>query len=250
MKTKYFILIIVFLIFGNTYAQNTISDLQNFAKSADMNCYLNRIKKNIADCHKAQCEFFKVPETTNPPKVEFLNGKTIPMLTVQFVNMEKFDLSENVYSHITIDSTRVFTLACVDNNMNVLAFANYYNGIYAYSEVKAEHPEQIVKLEQVINNINSYEPETILFCHTLKDFHDLNSFMFIKQSKIYVYRVIEGDVFELNDYIRQFFQLDKVYSLSTTNVPFFYQHYDKEKPTRQTGNTPEKYKMLCPSVTK
>lgn len=248
MKTKYITLLITFLMLGNSYAQNTVSNLQNFVKNADMNCYMAKIQKNISDCHKAQCDYFKVPVTTNPPKVGFLKGKTVPMLVVQFVNMDNYDLSKNIYDHITIDSTRVFTLACVDNNMNVLAFANYYDGTYAYSEVKTERPEQIERLEQVIKNINSQEPETILFCHSLKDFHDLNSFMFIKAGKIYVYRVVEGDVFELNEYIRQFFQEDKIHSLSNTNVPFIYQHYDKVKPTRKTGDTPEKYKMLCQPV--
>ncbi|MDR1090404.1 MAG: hypothetical protein LBL79_04945 [Prevotella sp.] len=245
MKTKYITLIIALLTFGNIYSQNTVSDLHNFVKNADMDCYLAKIQKNVLDCHKAQCEYFKVPDTTNPPKVEFLKGKTVPMLVVQFVNMDNYDLGKDIYDHITIDSTRVFTLACVDNNMNVLAFANYYDGTYAYTEVNAERPEDVEKLEQVINNINSQGPETILFCHSLKNFHDLNSFMFIKAGKIYVYRVIEADVFELNDYIRQFFQEEKIRSLSNTNVPFMYQHYDKVKPIRKTGDTPEKYKMLC-----
>lgn len=250
MKTKCFIIIVSLVLFGNIFAQNKVSDLQHFVEEADMNCYLSKIQKNVLDCHKAQCEYFKVPDTTNPPKIEFLKGKTVPMLTIQFVNMESYDTSENIYDHITIDSTRVFTLACIDDNMNVLAFANYFDGTYAYSEVKAERPEQVERLEQVIKNINSQQPETILFCHSLKNFHDLNSFMFIKEGKIYVYRVIEGDAFELNDYIKQFLPQDKIRNLSITNVPFIYQHYDKAKPTRSTGDTSEKYKMLCLAISK
>ena len=246
MKTKYFTLIIAFLFFGNIHSQDIVSGLQKFYKEADMDCYIGKIRKNVLDCHKAQCEYWKVPETTNPPKIELLKGKTVPMLTVQFVDMEGFDFDENIYDHITIDSTRVFTLACMDDQMNVLAFANYYDGTYAYTEVKGERPEQIERLEQVIRNIDSHGPELILFCHSLKNFHDLNSFMYIRNDKIYVYRVSENDVFELNDYVRQFFPMDKVRGLNNTLVPFVQQHYDREKPSRRTGNAPDRYRMLCP----
>jgi hypothetical protein len=240
-----------------------------------MNCYVSKIQKNVLDCYKAQCEFWKVDESVNPPKIELLKGKTVPMLVVQFVDMENFDFNENIYDHITIDSTRVFTLACVDGEMNVLAFANYYDGTYAYMDIKPEaknEPEklrlqddvekfssEILKLEdveeegklrQVIRNINNLQPEVILFCHSLKNFYDLNSFMYIKDGKIYVYRVNEGDVFELNEYVRQFFTVGKVRSLNNTAVPFIYQFYGKQNSSRRTGSISTNQNMICAPILK
>lgn len=223
MKTKYITLIIALLLCGNTYAQHIVSDLQKFYKDADMNHYLGKIQQNMLDCHKAQCEYWNVPESTNPPNMDLLKGKTIPMLAVRFVDMESYDSTEDIYNHITIDSTRVFTLACVDKNMTVLAFANYYDGTYAYTDVKGERPGQIEKLEQVIKEINNHKPETILFCHSLRTAHDLNSFMYIKNNKIYVYRVNEGDTVELNDYVDRFLTERQTRNLSKIAVPFVLQ---------------------------
>lgn len=244
MKTKYITLVIALLLCGNLYSQGIVSDLQKFYRDADMSYYMGKIQKNVSDCYKAQCEMWKVDESTNPPKIDLLKGETVPMLAVQFIDMENFDSAGNIYNHIAIDSTRVFTLACVDDNMTVQAFANYYDGTYAYTDVKGERPEHIEKLEQVIKGINSHDPKIILFCHSLRSDNNLNSFMFIRNNEIYVYRVNEGDAIELNDYVKQFFTMEKVHNLDQTSVPFVQQYYDKEKPNRRAGRTPDKYKML------
>ncbi|GAB6010247.1 hypothetical protein [Dysgonomonas reticulitermitis] len=250
MKIKYLALITGLLFCGNIFSQDIVSSLKKFYEEADMDYYKGEIQKNVLDCHKAQCEYWKVDESTNPPNIGLLNGITVPMLVIQFVDMENFNNDENIYSHITIDSSRVFTLACVDDQMNVLAFANYYDGTYAYTEVESERPEDKEKLGQVIKNINNHGPEAILFCHSLKRPRDLNSFMYIKNDKIYVYRVNEGDVFELNNYMKQFLPEEKVRRLNNTFVPFVRQYYNKETPSRRTGNTPAKYKVLRPQVLK
>ena len=250
MKVKYLTLTLGLLLCGNIFSQDVISGLKKFYEEADMKCYLDRIEKNVKDCYKAQCEYWKVDESVNPPKVNFKKDKMVPMLAIQFVDMENYDYSENIYNHITLDSTRVFTLAYVDDEMNVFAFANYYDGEYAYTEVKSERPSDREKLEQVIKNINKHDPEIILFCSSLKGFRDLNSFMYIKGDSIYVYHVNKDDVYELNDYVRQFLTVEKIHSLNNTPIPFAYQFFNKDKPNRRTGNAPEKLKMMCEKTSK
>jgi hypothetical protein len=195
MKTKDLILLLVGLLFcGNAFSQDVISRLKTFYDEADMDYYTGIIEKNVWDWYKAQCVKWNVAESVNPPRTDLLKGNTVPMLAVQFVDMEDFDLGENIYDHITIDSTRVFTLACVDNQIKVQAFANYYDGTYAWMDLNSVRPGDIEILGQVIKNINEQQPELILFCHSMKRPRDLNSFMYIKDGLIYVYRAKEDDV--------------------------------------------------------
>lgn len=250
MKIRIASLLIGLLFCGNIFSQDIISRLKTFYNDADMDYYTGIIEKNVWDCYKAQCDKWNVDESVNPPRTDLLKGKTVPMLALQFVNMEDFDLGENIYDHIAIDSTRVFTLACVDDQMKVLAFANYYDGTYAWSDMESVRPGDAEKLEPVIRNINERQPELILFCHSLKRPRDLNSFMYIKDGLIYVYRVNEDEVFELNDYIRQFFTNEDIRNLGYTDVPFIYQFYEKQEPLRRTGTAPESRKMISSPVMK
>lgn len=239
MKTKDLILLLVGLLFcGNIFSQDIISRLKTFYNEADMDYYTGIIEKNVWDCYKAQCVKWNVAESVNPPRTDLLKGNTVPMLAVQFADMEDFDLGENIYDHITIDSNRVFTLACVDDQMKVLAFANYYDGTYAWTDLNSVRPGEIEILGQVIKNINERQPELILFCHSMKRPRDLNSFMYIKDGLIYVYSVKEDDVIELNNYVGLFFTNEDVRNLGYTDVPFVQQFYEKEAPRRRTGTAP------------
>lgn len=235
MKTRNIILLIGLLFCGNVFSQDIISRLKTFYNEADMDYYKGVIEKNVWDCYKAQCVKWNVNESVNPPRTDLLKGKTVPMLAVQFMNMEDLESIENIYDHITIDSARVFTLACVDDEMKVLAFANYYDGTYAWTDLNSVRPSEIEILGQVIRNINGRQPELILFCHSLKKPRDLNSFMYIKDGLIYVYRVKEDDAVELNNYVGQFFTNEEIRNLGYTAVPFINQFYEKEAPLRRTG---------------
>jgi hypothetical protein len=245
MNAKYFISLFIGLLFGgNVFSQDIVSELKKFYREADMDYYTAKIEKNVWDCYKAQCEKWKVDESVNPPRTEQLKGKTVRMLAVQFVDMDTFQLSDNIYGHITIDSTRVFTLACVDEEMNVLAFANYYDGEYAWADIKSLRPTDTLQLRTVIKNIQARQPELILFCHSLRKPNDLNAFMYVKEGEIYVYRVREGDAFELNNYVRQFLGMEEIRRLNYIAVPFVYQFYEKEASIRRTENTPKSLKIL------
>ena len=246
MKTKYSILLIGLLFCGNAFSQDIISRLKTFYNEADMDYYTGIIEKNVWDCYKAQCVKWNVAESVNPPRTDLLKGNTVPMLAVQFMDMEDFDLGENIYDHITIDSNRVFTLACVDDQMKVQAFANYYDGTYAWTDLNSVRPSEIEILGQVIKNINERQPELILFCHSLKRPRDLNSFMYIKDGLIYVYRAKEDDVIELNNYVGLFFTNEDVRNLGYTAVPFVDQYYRKMEPFHRTGKTQQSKIKISP----
>ena len=251
MKTRDLILLLIGLLFcGNIFSQDIISRLKAFYNEADMNNYKGVIEKNVWDCYKAQCEKWNVPESVNPPRTELLKGATVPMLAVQFVDMDGLKPDESIYDHIAIDSSRVFTLACVDDGMKVLAFANYYDGEYAWTDLNSVRPSEMEILGEVIGNINKRQPELILFCHSLRRPRDLNGFMYVKDGLIHVYRLREDDEIELNEYVGRYFTNEEIRNLGYSATPFISQFYQKEAPRQRTGATPAAKNMILSTVRK
>lgn len=229
------------LFSGSLYAQNVISNLKQFRNNADMAYYAQVAQKNIEECHKAQCEKWNVSRDTNrPPLLDLSGNGAVPMLAIQFARMDNFDWETgNIYDHMIIDSLRVFTFACVDKEMNVHAFANYFDGEYAYADLKSVRPDEEESLRQVIRNINRRQPEKLLYSHSLrKEQEDLNGFMYVKGDSIYVYRPKENDTYELNDYVARFFDVNELRNLGMSSVPFIHQYYDKEESRCKVGNLP------------
>jgi hypothetical protein len=247
MKIKHIMLGVGLFFCNNIYSQNITNELIQFSKNADMDCYIAKIQKNIND--------YFILDNKNwgrdkygiiPPKIELQKDEIVPMLTIQFINTDSFNLNNDIYNYITIDSTIVFTLACVNKKMKVFAFAHFFDGINGYYEIDKDPQSnnffKTLKFKHIISNINKQKPELILYCHVLSGFQDDNGFMYVKNGKIYVYRVIEKDIYELNDYIRRFFSLDRIRNLNNTFIPMIYQ---LDQSTRIAGHTPENEKLLC-----
>jgi len=249
MRTKYFVLMVFGLFFCNgVYAQSIIEQLKQFYKNADMDCYIAKIQKNVNDFFIIENQMFGADKYgIQPRKFEIQKEKIVPMLTIQFVNTDSFNLNEDIYNYITIDSSIVFTLACVDKSMNVTAFAHFIDWVSGYDEIDKDPSIKNfhvrMKFKHVIKNINKQKPEIILYSNVLRGFYDANGFMYIKNGKIYVYRIIEKDVYELNDYIRRFFSLDRIRELNYSYIPIIYQ---LDQSPRRTGHTLENEKIICP----
>jgi hypothetical protein len=106
----------------------------------------------------------------------------------------------------------------------VTAFAHFFNWADGYYEIDKDpslkNTVEKKRLKHIIKNINKQKPEIILYSNVLCGFNDSNGFMYIKNGKIYVYRVIEKDTYELNEYLRIFFSL---YRIRRLNYPIY--HY-------------------------
>ena len=248
MRTKSLVLMVFGLFFCNgIYSQSVIDQLKQFYKNADMDCYLAKIQKNVND--------YFILDNKNwgrdkygilPPKIELHKEEIVPMLTIQFVNTDSINYNDDIYKFITIDSSIVFTLACVDKRMNVTAFAHFFYWPIGYFNIDNDHSIRNfhgkMKLKHIIKNINKQKPEIILYSQSLSGFHDNNGFMYIKKGKIYVFRVIEKDVYELSDYLRRFFSLDRIRNLNKSYLPMIYH----DQSIRSTGHTLKNERIICP----
>ncbi|MEI6752543.1 MAG: hypothetical protein WCK78_05185 [Paludibacter sp.] len=247
MKIIYILLLAVF--FNQlVYSQSIINELKKFYHNAPIDCYIDKIKKNIMDEDALHSQGLLFPTLIPPTKINLNKDNIVPILTIQFVGTENFNYGNNIYNHICIDSSRVFMMACVDNNMNVYGFANYFGGFHTYYDVKFDEtissPIVKLKLKHLIRNINKQNPELILYCHVLAGWGDnsYNGFMFIKGNNIYVYNFPNGKIFELNNFIHKYYSLKRVRDLNHEFIPIIYSNCSA---TRRTGHTPENEKMIC-----
>jgi hypothetical protein len=171
------------------------------------------------------------------------------MLAIQFVNTQDYKQGDNIYDFIAIDSTIVFTFVCVDKKMNVENFVNFFDGIHTVYTPPYKYNKQKAKvLKKTIKNINKEKPELILYCSILPRCRkiilcDDNGFMFIKNGKIFVYRVVEKDAFELNEFINNFFTMEQIQKLNHSFIPLIYRK--GEELTKITGNTPKSEIGIC-----
>jgi hypothetical protein len=249
MRTKYLVLMGFGLFFCNSiYSQGIVYKLKQFYQNADMDCYIAKIQKNVNDYFVLDNKIWGRDKHGIPPqKIELHKEEIVPMLTIQFINTDSFNFNDNIYNHIAIDSSIVFTLACIDKKMNVTAFAHFFEWASGYYEIDKDpsikNSHERMKFKHIIKNINKQKPEMILYSNVLCGYHDDNGFMFVKNGKIYVYRVIEKDVYELNDYIQKFFSLDRIRELNYSYKPIIYQ---LDQSPRRTGHALENEKIICP----
>jgi hypothetical protein len=248
MKIGYMMILFGIFFCGNSYSQDIISHLKKFYEEADLDCYKNEAQNNIKVEYDSLYQWWNITDKTMlpVPKIDLHKERIIPMLTIQFINTEKFDYSDNIYNYITIDSIIVFTFACTDKKMNVFAFINFFDGKHAYCKV-GNRTKIDRRLKMIIKNINKQQPELILFCSALMGFSDRNGFMYMKDGKIFVYSVIDGNILELNEYIRKFYRLDSVRRFNHVVIPIMYQ---KNETMRRNGNTPANEIQICPPISK
>jgi hypothetical protein len=261
MESRY--LIIIGLLFcGNIYSQNNIiSQIKEFVAKADMNCYIGNAQKNIINDYELRCKDmrdfyifhydtikpFPFTMLPPPPKIDLHKANTVPMLAIQFVNTENFNYGDDIYDYITIDSTIVFTFACVDKKMNVYGYANYIDGVCPYQDIKGVKREH----RQVIKNINKQHPELLLCCSALAvDCIGCDTgyygYLYLKNDKIYVYRPYNANnIIELNNYIHGL-SLSTIHSLNWVPVPRIYR--GGIGAMRRTGNTSTDEIQICPPL--
>ncbi|GHV35130.1 hypothetical protein FACS1894178_4050 [Bacteroidia bacterium] len=257
---KNIILIIVILLPANIYSQHKIlQQLKDFYNSSDIECYKHIAQNNLEEDVRVVCSWwFNAKnmgiDTCIPyhEKINLYSENLIPLLTIQFINTSNFSTNDNIYDYIAIDSSIVYTFACVDNKkMYIKYFVNFFDGVYAFCNLQSKSSAFLSnkdkKLQNVIKNMQKLEPELILYSHSIRGFHDNNGFMYIKNDKIYVYRVVEKDSIELNEYLTRYFSLKSIRSLNRTFIPSI---FIKETTHRYTGNTPLEEIMLCPKIVK
>ncbi len=213
---------------NSVYSQNIVDELIQFNKNVDLDCFLINAQENINDYFILENEnwgndIYKIL----PQRIDLNVDEIVPMLTIKFVNTDKYNFGDDIYNYITIDSVIVFTLACVDKKMNVKAFAHFFDGVNGYYRIDndpALTSKSKKQLKSVIKNINKQNPELLLYNHVLSGFSDNNGFMFIRHDKIYIYILESKNIYELNEYITSFFDISRIRNLNNSFIPLIYQN--------------------------
>ena len=246
----------------NTYSQDIVSVIKDFYKNADMNCYINKAQKRMMEEYKLLAQWDSIYGVHYPPpEIDLHQSIIVPVLNVQFLNMENYNYSDDIYDYIAIDSVWVFSFVCVDKKIKEYAAVNFPAPSGSYYEIN-NLPKAFRKKSNLImikNLINRHKPELILRCAKLaggiggKKACD-DGYMYIKGDKIYKFVMYDGKSYELNEFFRKGPRTDSIYDylnldnirlyLCKSYIPLIYRK--DERDSRRTGNAPENEKMICP----
>ncbi len=122
---------------------------------------------------------------------------------------ENYNKGESIYKHLDIVKGKQSVIFTNDNNtvigisINLTYPFGYFN---VNNDVRSTNKDKIdlLKRAKAYEEILKHKPEVIMFSLTFNIKH--KTFLFIKNSKIYVYRYKRHKKYELNEYINKFFR--------------------------------------------
>jgi len=129
------------------------------------------------------------------------NEHSVVFLYPKIRNAEKFRFSKNIYDFITIDinRTRIIHFNEQEGKFSVLDRETLRSSTYSGRKKR--------KLKHFFQFINEKMPDALLMEGVI--FRDAcrnnTNYLFLKDDKIFVYRTENGNVYELNRFIRRFF---------------------------------------------
>ena len=158
--------------------------------------------------------------------------RVVPLLAVQFVNTDTFDKKDNIYEYLCIDSTVVFTLVSINKKNNINSFLHFFDGYTGYESVECRtfayfekvYPKYLAQyrknLPYVMKRIKQCQPDLIMTTHFGNE--NIGRFLFVKNSEIYYYDVVNDTSVELNTYIKQNYSLAQISSFNKKCIPYIY----------------------------
>lgn len=199
-KLKIILSLLCILSFQNLIGQSNLALIEEKYRQLDSVTYLNNLKDAIRG---SSTYFFEKPteDTVNRINEKIKNG--INGYNIKFVlrvDLDTSSLNSNNYLLLD-DSTYPFDIYCYDDKFNPRFFVyfnkneldNFGNG---YQSIEVKYAK---KLKGAIKRILKKNPKHILFSYFLP-----NSILYVKDDKILVYRVIQKEVYELDDYVSKF----------------------------------------------
>lgn len=269
MKTS-----IIFALF--LLLQTPLQQIMDFYLNADREYYVSLAKANTKEAIVRHWSSF-IPVTPDDT-IKFLipspdtaalfqEQKIIPLLCVEFKDMDEFGENDDVYSHLVIDSMIVFVLAGVDERMrivNLYHFPDSYLGMVrldekhnlrnCFSSYMRAHMKARRRMRNSLRGVLREKPEALLRCPRLGGGGGLSlscyrDFIYIKAGKAFLYRSSEKKSYELNEYARNLVKKTGSLALwSNLDMPIIYESNPGKTEIRRAGYTPKEYNLILQAM--
>ena len=254
--------------------------MKAFYKNADMACYYKMIEKNVNEFFRQEHKEWRRDETPTIkcPNIHILcndndtmltinsygvgkneniyaprKSKIVPMLAVQFVGTDSFDINNNICDYLRIDSTRVFVLASVDKHDNIDAYLHFFDGCFGYQNLLQENASHSchkrVSIHEnnqrhAIKKIRKLSPDLIMT--TLFNTENIGRFLYVKDSDVFLYDELNNRNIRLDRFIKENYSIEKIRNFNKTYFPIIYHNtWTTSSDTRKTGDTPPEQINIC-----
>ena len=225
MKRYHLLYVLTVLCNSVAYSQNVLEQIKEFYLKSDLDCYIDLYQRECATLYRGDSKQFK----ENCWFSKFNKENMIFILNIQFANTETYNFDDDICNYLVVDSARTFSIAFVDNKMNVLGISGLHNNPFLRNTKQKLNKEY----QKAIKDINKEKPELILHFPNILVRGYTPCLYYIKDGKIYVFftrnRDLLGKSQELNEYIRSDFsyfnlnyirQLDRITDLQSQDIRF------------------------------
>jgi len=240
MKKVFFILLFSIFILQNAESQNLVKQIESKYNSLDSASYFSEIilsyKKNRKiSMTKFIKEYVDITSKHNIDSIERkrridsiffsrysteIKAKELSWATeienkfVHYVLTLKIDSCKESETEICIvpdTSNLCFNLFYYDKRPYIISPIFFvYNGEYScYDDMYRSFSKKLSRnFPKILKKILKKNPKYLLYC---EDFEGMNTILYLLNDKIYVYRIIQKEEYELNEYIIKFKPKPRVY---------------------------------------
>jgi hypothetical protein len=211
MRKLAFTIILVFLHI-NSNGQSISPSIKNLFNNLDSTLYMERVLTEIQDdiLSKDYYELLNKPEK-NIVEIDIIEAikkrynstiediKKSKILYVLNIDIDTSKISTNNYLIIDPNYFK-FNLFCFEKKKYPSKYILFYDGkLDSYSTFPTYSRKYLKHNQEAYKEVLRKKPEYLLFCWSLP-----NSVVYVLNDKIFVYRVIQRKVYELDVYVKLF----------------------------------------------
>ena len=241
-----------------TYSQPvSVETIVSFYRHTDIECYKEKIQEGMDRFNAWLVDTFpqknELSSPYNPSEIDIRNHKVIPIVSLKYYNMGNFDMNDNIYDHLIIDSTKCIIMIPIDKKGKPMGITDIIGETYSY--LSFTNKEDMKLYQNWDKRINKF----LKTCHKVKYdalvyIDDLGGFGYIMGGKVFLVRYNSRKVIELSQFIRSCCSYPVTFDLlRKTDYVYWSERYDEffeknglsKHAYRYTGNTPTNLIRIC-----
>ncbi len=191
-------LVIFVLLLGidlNVFSQSiTPKAIVSFYQNIDIDCYKSKIQEGMESFNKWLVDTFPkktdFPSPYRPSDIILMDHRVVPIISLNFYDMERFDMDESIYDHLIIDSTLSVIFATYDEKRKLIGLTDIENEPYSYLSFKDIKRNDLyykvyyIPLKSLLRTAEKVKPDALLNINGAI----VGGFGYVKNSKIFIYR--------------------------------------------------------------
>ena len=207
------IILLLFLLLGVSsqgFSQEiTLEEIAAFYNDINVDCYKTKIQDGMESFNKWLVDTFPMKTDFPPPfapsDINLMEQRVLPIISINYYNMERFDIDISIYDHLIIDSTLSVSLAVLDDKGKVIGLTDVEHEPYSYLDFNGLKRNNLyydayyIPLKQLVKEVEKLKPDALLHINAF-----IGGFGYEKDSKIFIFKNRRNGFVELDKEIKNY----------------------------------------------